>query len=718
MKEKNKIKDRDEGRRGVAILIVIAMLSTLMLMASAFSISMRLERKGAANYRHSVVARHLLWGALGLAMNDIDNDLDNSAGFKVAPDWVGLSSAHVAGIPARVTTAESQYYIPGSIRDAVMTHNPKPEWIPILDSDGTQIGRCAYLVANVSGLLDGNLAGGTNRAAGSSARELQPSAGISWEDLAFSLRNDTHFRYESLYEMSRMNPVLYNALGGDDNGFAHVFSCSTEGEFMASLSDPNDVRDKIFIGGTAEELGDATGEIVPALLRCGFTQPSDAAFFLMSMQDYVDEDCDPRAGADSPNTEAFPMINELPVVLKHNALSSTVGVMLRMEFTYPFVNSRGADRFEYNLDATYKLTCDGVDYTGDMKKTADIGYNGNAATDTPLFFTDITKLQVALPEVPTSGVSVVVNGTLEVKKAGGSVTLDKVTDFEVYVALTPDPLLSMAVTNSWECADPRFNWDFSSQWKKKPPSFAAINSLATKQLAKATDAGYDDDYLMYVADSGTLRNVGELGCILEKNNNQYMYKTFKTYGTPDTTRIFEEFTVAEKENRRGLINVNSTSSNVWAAVFRDAPKGAPDDENAERITDSQAKFIGGQLADAVQSYIDTGSSFVDVSKFMAEVGLENILVANPAVPAMSTFNLSSLERELIISSSAGLLTARQNTFVILLCGEKYVSFALKANEGKSMASMFAVATVSRDPFMDKVTGKHKMFVRSFNVLPQ
>ena len=64
------------SRTGSALVIVLGLLSVLLLMGIAFSITMRTERGGASNMRHAAMARHALDTALAHVMSDIDTALN------------------------------------------------------------------------------------------------------------------------------------------------------------------------------------------------------------------------------------------------------------------------------------------------------------------------------------------------------------------------------------------------------------------------------------------------------------------------------------------------------------------------------------------------------------------------------------------------------------------------------------------------------------------
>lgn len=116
-------KNIDNGRRGVALVVVLGMLAVLMLMAVAFSIHMRIERTGASNYRYGVQARHMAWAAVANAAKDIDGLMTKGGEPQLYPDWEIKGSTGTAESvaiftkPAAVLTRKSAEYIPGDEMD-------------------------------------------------------------------------------------------------------------------------------------------------------------------------------------------------------------------------------------------------------------------------------------------------------------------------------------------------------------------------------------------------------------------------------------------------------------------------------------------------------------------------------------------------------------------------------------------------------------------------
>ena len=59
-------------RSGVALIVVLGLVAILMIVSVTFTIHMRVERAGAANLRHSVIARQIVKGGLAAALMAID----------------------------------------------------------------------------------------------------------------------------------------------------------------------------------------------------------------------------------------------------------------------------------------------------------------------------------------------------------------------------------------------------------------------------------------------------------------------------------------------------------------------------------------------------------------------------------------------------------------------------------------------------------------------
>ena len=184
-------------RRGSALVIVLGMLSVLLLMGVAFSVTMRTERAGASNMRHADMARHILDSALMRTISDLDTALhvgpDGKKNTKRDNDLpvptnlvvvVSTNSSNSASDRRSVNllSHEASRHLPADQLLAALY--AKAEWLPIYggarivhDNDPTMedppVGRYAYVVLNGCGFLDPNIVASTNRGFGTDAREIQ-----------------------------------------------------------------------------------------------------------------------------------------------------------------------------------------------------------------------------------------------------------------------------------------------------------------------------------------------------------------------------------------------------------------------------------------------------------------------------------------------------------------------------------------------------------------
>ena len=67
-----------ESKRGVALIVTIGFLAVMILMAVAFTISMRVERLAARNFSDVVQTRQWTQSALNYAIRDADNNIGNN----------------------------------------------------------------------------------------------------------------------------------------------------------------------------------------------------------------------------------------------------------------------------------------------------------------------------------------------------------------------------------------------------------------------------------------------------------------------------------------------------------------------------------------------------------------------------------------------------------------------------------------------------------------
>lgn len=231
------------NQNGVALIVVLGLLSVLLITAVSFAIFMRIERSGAANFRHGTSARHMLQVGLSRAIEDINltvgdapyadfdraveiarqYDPDDSIADVPFIDHVLASYdfANPDGAPtARVLSVAAMAYVPRALREAVhAVSRPRDPPVPALChfkpviAQNEVVGRYGYIVLNLSGLLDANKVGDADfeRGVGGDPREIRLTpdllADVADPDV-FAADRATHQRYETLPELKQLNTGL------------------------------------------------------------------------------------------------------------------------------------------------------------------------------------------------------------------------------------------------------------------------------------------------------------------------------------------------------------------------------------------------------------------------------------------------------------------------------------------------------------------------------
>jgi len=685
----------------VAIIIVLGLLAVLMITAVAFSISMRIERRGASNFRHGVQAKHMLWAALANAIDEINGNLDDQVDFYIYPYWAVTNST--AGVfafeppEARVISREALDCIPGSLRNAV-EQEANPYWREITDEVGHVKGRYAYIVVNCSGLLDANKAGGSNRWAGLNPAEIVIDNVPGMDNSAdFLADRAVDVRYETLAELASLN-------SGVDFGSAPPLAVYSLTRVDQRLTAASNATPKVIIGGDVSTLVSNRTDIEQGFIDSGI-EASQASFVFDNLLDYVDTNCVPSDLA-SACTESVPMISEIRVRARVTDLGGSAEASparLSIEWHYPFVEpSSYTFDIHYEWKAVLSADLDEVERatTNIMRETESGAYVGQTEHYDSFDSPSVTITTLGSNAVLTSEVKVWVT-------VGGETSLVEAAPFPTngYISL-PEIQISagtIIITKGVETFDPRLNWDASDnqQWRpygQEADTLGTVNYWTESWFDRRT--GLDKGRDMHISDRGRLISVGELGNLLQGQRREDKWQTIGLYEKEDEPdyvmhRVFDYFTLTNGM-LRGLVNLNSTNDYVLDAVFKEIPLGYP--ESGNTLTEGQAESVVDEIVGRPREFHDIG-----------ELGDPEQVNWVDLLPDMS-----DLIRESIISHTAGLLTVRQNLFTIIIRAESY-SERLGGGAGIKLASAHAVAQVWRDPFRDD-NGNHPCFVRYFKLL--
>lgn len=713
---KTKYKKHTSHLNGVALVLVLGLMAVFMITAVAFSISMRVERRGASNYRYTVQAKHMLMSGLAAAIEDINNKMDTGSNIYLYPSWKTISSTGM--VPSRVLSRGVLQHIPGQLQGYAITN--KPLW-QYLQSGGLKRGSFAYMAVNCSGLLDANKVGGnTNRTTGLDPSEIAITNLPDIVDYTIFVEDRRrHVRYETLGELTNLNAGLKP---GMPNNFA-LYSLAPEGERIAPSS--YEVKKKINIGGDVATLISNEVAIIQGLNDSGI-EAGEANFVFYSLLDYVDTNCIPDGGGrlaeaeaqTMPLVEAVPMISEFMVTNRFDVSGGArARPRLNIELHYPFVK---ATKYEFQLGAKWRLTfmlytntvpipgCSNQwSYTSDMINIDEVaGATEKFIVMRNIDFPNFTNPTLSIP----GGISPTnVEARLKcevaawvIEKASG-----KIVDAAPYPTNQFITLQEMTTTlpssgtvdtfTGKECMDPRFNWNPTHGRFWRPYIPGRSPTLGTTNDWTLTLYGYygyppaggvDEGLAMYVSDAGRLTSAGELGNLLRgKDPGRHMLRTIRLFDIVEGStryerdKVFEHFCVTNAF-LRGRVNLNTENTNALESVFIGVPMGGPDSTNRVSVT------LGHQIATQI---ISAKTNFWDVG----EIG--NLRWRN-IVPGKT-----DCARDLLLANASGLLTVRHNLFIVAVATESYSEelggdAVMKGRIGQTLAGARSVAEIWRDPF--------------------
>lgn len=366
---------RRASRSGVALIVVLGLLSLLMITGVAFTILMRIERAGASNLRHTTAARQMAQGGLAYAIAALNRDI----GDRQTPVWTNRAfrtavnrtqqerngkivdklrmaedvffsvleddpqARNVAS--ARVLTAEAAQHLPGALRHRadMLTYNDveyaAPEWIPV-ESAGTVVGRYAYAILETTGLLDANLVNGpdTNRWMGAAPAEIRIDPKVQLDVVNvknFTDRRNSHGRYETLPELTLQNDGLDgkalqnfgtfsysrpDLIPAEPHPKASPAMKSAHTALLAQPSQKGRPRRRIDIG-TEQKIKAQQADIELAFKASGLNDEQSRWAYL-GLLDYVDRDHEPAGATNQekfgrPATEAVPLFSVNGIRMKY-----------------------------------------------------------------------------------------------------------------------------------------------------------------------------------------------------------------------------------------------------------------------------------------------------------------------------------------------------------------------------------------------------------------
>ena len=703
-------------RSGIALVMVLGVLSLMVLMAVSFAISMRTERVAAGNQLDTVRVRQLAQVGLVRAMDflyeECGSSLTNSN--QVYPDWdvkVSYTSPPASAVAVDFLKGSASNFVPRALWDAAANTNANPAnsngayWVHINSETAgatNLIGRVAFMILNCSGLLDANFVGGAARGIGTNPVEIALRSLPEVQGYNFvNIRNED-VRYETQEELNELVGANFMA----SNLF--IYSRAPVGYYTNNVTTL--VGTQVNLAGELNDIKGRSVQIIGAFENAGFDFVQ-AGLLFTNLLLYLNPnaktgpkfEADPDGIHPSTFSNAFvapvPMINEL--VLETTVTCEKVddpaqGVntyksetVLWVELWNPFVVSTP---FEVTVGPPSGVPYNGIGAPSGVDK-ATVAARNFAVTKHP--FVSATFTDGAGQH--SFGVS---NLSVEVWRAGENM-VDKIfpyRDLSMTITLPAQVGGKVSAVVGMECIDPRFNWDPNDlgQWVVQ----GNYNSTGNINLATTTFWGANQDCdqsrEMYVACTNSLKSVGELGYLVYKP-----WRTLKLYG-PGAHPVLDYFAIETNCDDfvdtnvvwRGRVNPNTTHREVLAAVFDNMPVDEyPGQPNSPRLDWSQA----GAVADFI---INTNVPYTNLSD-VCRLNWENGGFPDPS------FAENELRREAFLRNTAGLLSTRGQVYTVLI----EAHLASGGNIPRNPSRQRAVAVIWRDAW----TGE--MIVRYLKWLP-
>ncbi|OGV69111.1 MAG: hypothetical protein A2283_04385 [Lentisphaerae bacterium RIFOXYA12_FULL_48_11] len=769
------------GERGIALILVIGLISVLMISAVAFAISMRVERQGSYNYRYGVQARHILWSALAEALQEIDATMDPASttnSMMVYPEWdVIASKSESATLPrkARVLSISGVNYVPQNSWTAARA--AIPYYRNVTGTNDWKIGRYAYIAVNMSGLLDANLAGGAPaRSGGASPSEIQIDQlpEIFGHGSQFTtVRAAQMGRYDSLFEMTNLNAAVFV---GPVNNMA-LYSLARNDEVLPIIDTGGAAQKKVWIGGSVADLKAREAEIKNAFTACGVVNP-DLAYW--NLLEYVDDNFVPDAnGVGEPSLggvtgkdliEPVPMFNDFTVLYSctyshdsagaSNFVVSSVSVIPVIEIVYLFDQDNNRRyQLKYNVSITTNMPASAASLLPLDPNQAPFVPTINPPTEETYPSTFLGKESAvpsyrvyALKALPGGGgstapcgqvrVAFCVNFSGYITEVGGSrQPADRIVDqvpvpwndsqgikaIVNFTVTTPGGTVvgqSVTQTNWIECIDPRFNSLPGAHW---------IADLAQKSINSLT--GHSMKKINNITEMFFKPTVYRLppNEINDYDDDTLMYSANKPlltvgelgyicYGTWRTIRLYDHKATGFPSGYPDGRPVHPVFD-YFMVTNKNYVRGLVN-INTTNLNVLASVFSGVPNKEysptASMPWINATSLATEISTNGPYYNVSSMVTSITWASVVSNFvvNPSEIEKESILRNSADLLTVRHNLFTIYLLSDSYIEGSGNSS-GTTLASARAVAEVWRDPFRDPANGnKHKYLIRQFKLLDE
>jgi len=750
-------KDIRRADDGIALVIVLGILSILLILGVAFATALRTDQIATRNSIDSLRARQFIDAAVAAAMDEIDSRRDppplgDSNFFMTSPsqataDRVIRSTGGGETISASdILSGTAGRYLPRGVTNDVLAAG-SAQWqavsVPALGATPALDGRIAFVAVDVSDYVDANLAAGWTRNYGTNMGEI---ALLDVQNLN-GFTNDRETAWGEFDTLPDIEMLAAPYLQGGENFLMLPYSLYPSNYWNAATGNETrhfDIRtaisgtsyssidkDSINLGTIEQAIRDSA--IDPAIS----TDPTSVLQLAANIRDYLDNDNVPGNGqfsepysrnpamqvqAASICTEAVPMINEVRLANQLRTVVAGRGrtnwisrILVDVELWFPFVGvNTSADDFEVELRG---LLIGPMDPTPELNflirnEKLDRRQSGNGYYVYSIGYppTVQEKIATTLPDYSRA------RGVVEIAVLETSTgeLVDhlyfEIDDWKTEMFQPSDlPNVPPSVGSSvigqldQQADDPRINWDWhdTAQWNLAEfgdHSLGASNDKFLTYDETAPDEK-DGDTVMFVR-NGMYRSPGELGQLLYDATRPW--QTIRLLG-PDprsTSSLVEHF--AASTNEQGYVNLNTGDQEILASAFVNSPvRRVPDEPPTTVLQLNEAMSVAGAI---LAKGINTGKEF----KNRADLSRNTYVTSADLIAASSKIS-NGVIAENVISDTYGLLGTRQNLFVVLAVAQVFApKSAVVTSERR------AVALVWRDPLpnSDDARSRHTAFVRN------
>lgn len=704
-------KNDRHNKKGIALILVLGVLSVFVMLAVTLLITARTERLVSKTAQDNTRARHLVKTALADAMDYLDGRLwyedkkialpkDYTILFSEGGDAIGPDLHLISGdvtnyLPRRYlwTDTDAKY--------KAFDKEQLAQWIYVKDADrgNMLIGRYAYLCFDCTGLLDinriaTNPLSGQRRWNGKSIGEIDLSllpeakSMSHIDDLRLQANRNLYHRFDTIKEIALLNDGYDEIASSNEhnvifepelNNLTPYSLCYDSGWWDWS----SDSWQTAIPGVPVDVRGWSETQAEAAFADAGYGASASMAKCLM---DYMDTNFVPM-DVNIPSCEPIPMINE---VMFHDRLELTGQTLkyshiFEVELWYPFPGNPNPNRYTVTfntyppdlLSAAKTMSFTLIPFGGGMvpcvcePNNFPVDAAGPFTVVTAKFdfvytFTNVLTSDDYPITVRTRGLRDLL-GITEKDQAG--VLVDSVGSvFPTVMGFTPlqlkKPSETLAVaTEPYAISsvnDPRFN-HLSAAWAKTVVTPGTSNAVPNFGLSVSGDP---EGTAMYVRNSTNLESVAELGFI-PTTNNWTTVDLFSDGGRQLLTKYRVSSLAAVPQYTNGPVNPNTLYGDVLSALFTNAPIEEYPGQNPPPMTLRDRDMIGYITSDMLQI---SETSMAGQVSFDSSAGWVTIPALNVR-GTLTTAGLNNGQKESIIRNTYELFNANQNLFTIVLVGQ-------------------------------------------------